>query len=198
MSAIDTGLALLGGIVKAFTTPQVDAVIDIVVEALQGVDDIVRNATDGDWSGEDETALADALAANFYAVRGLEDAERAAALADGLAAGLSLLIEAALERRKEGPPVRKVGAFFAERRKGPAVQDDDTQRYALTGENPFKTGVNLLIWSALGEPSWNRQFLLAVVNDLIASGQTDSIRSPETICRDFLGRVQEKGRLQRL
>lgn len=142
MSTIDTGLALLGGIVKAFTTPQVDAVIDIVVEALQGVDDIVRNATDGDWSAEDETALARALHKNFNAVRGLDDDERAEALANGLAAGLSLLIEAALERRKEGPPVRKVGAFFAERRKSKTlVQDSDTQHYALSGENPFKTGV---------------------------------------------------------
>jgi len=197
MSAIDTGLALLGGIVKAFTTPQVDAVIDIVVEALQGVDDIIRNATDGDWSAEDEGALEDALFENFSAVRGLDDDKRAEALANGLAAGLSLLIEAALERRKEGPPVRKVGTFFAER-KAVRTPDNDTQRYALTGTQPFRAGIHAAVWDALGEPSWNRQFLLAVVNDIISSGQFENIRSPETICRDFLGRVQEKGRLQRL
>lgn len=202
MSAIDTGLALLGGIVKAFTNPQVDAVIDVVVEALQGVDDIARNAQDGDWGGEDEANLARALQDNLNAIPGLGDDERAEALANGLAAGLSMLIEVALERRKEGlrPPVRKVGAFFAERKKPAPLQYDDAQRYILTGENPFKNGVNLLIWNNLvgRRVGWTRQGLLTVVNELVASKSVESIRSPETIVRDFLDRVQEKGRLQRL
>ena len=117
MSAIDTGLAILGGIVKAFTNPQVDAVVDIVVEALQGVDDIVKSAQDGDWSTEDAAGLARVLEENFSNIPNLS-AERAEALASGLAAGVSLLIEAALERRKAAvpkAPVRKVGTFFAER-----------------------------------------------------------------------------------
>lgn len=69
--------------------------------------------------------------------------------------------------------------------------------YSLLGEIPFRTGVNVAIWEQLKGKPFTRARLLAVVNELVAAKTFESIRSPETIVRDFLGRVQEKGRLKR-
>lgn len=69
--------------------------------------------------------------------------------------------------------------------------------YTLLGDIPFRTGVNVAIWEQLKGRPFTRQRLLAVVNDLVSAKTFESIRSPETIVRDFLGRVQEKGRLKR-
>lgn len=70
--------------------------------------------------------------------------------------------------------------------------------YQLLGENPFRTGVNLYIWERIGAKPFPRSALQAVVDGLVAENLFESKRAPETITRDFLGRVQEKGRLKRI
>ncbi len=69
--------------------------------------------------------------------------------------------------------------------------------YRLLGEIPFRSGVNVHIWTRMGNKPFVRDQILEVVRDLVEGGAFDSIRPPETIVRDFLGRVQEKGRLER-
>lgn len=76
----------------------------------------------------------------------------------------------------------------------PEAGDDE---YQLLGEMPFRTGVNVEIWSRLGNDPFPRSKLLAIVQDLVSNKAFESVRPPETIVRDFLGRVQEKGRLRR-
>jgi len=70
--------------------------------------------------------------------------------------------------------------------------------YQLLGENPFRTGVNLYIWERIGAKPFPRSALQSVVDGLVAENLFESKRAPETITRDFLGRVQEKGRLKRI
>jgi hypothetical protein len=77
----------------------------------------------------------------------------------------------------------------------PAEPGDD--RFQLLGEMPFRTGVNTFIWQRLGNQPFARSEITTVVTDLVAQKAFESIRPVETIVRDFLGRVQEKGRLKR-
>ncbi len=69
--------------------------------------------------------------------------------------------------------------------------------YTLLGEMPFRSGVNVAIWERLGPEPFTRQKLLSIVSTLVEAQAFDSVRPPETIVRDFLGRVQEKGKLRR-
>ncbi len=69
--------------------------------------------------------------------------------------------------------------------------------YELLGEIPFRSGVNVAIWEGLGNTPFERSRIQALVESLVEAGQIESIRPAETIVRDFLGRVQEKGRLKR-
>jgi len=71
-------------------------------------------------------------------------------------------------------------------------------RYRLLGDMPFRSGVNVLIWQRMGNKPFGRDEITAVVKELVSAQAFDSIRPPETIVRDFLGRVQEKGRLERV
>lgn len=77
----------------------------------------------------------------------------------------------------------------------PPEPGEDT--YTLLGDMPFRSGVNVAIWEKMGNKPFNRGQLLAVVTDLVNANAFESIRPAETIVRDFLGRVQEKGRLRR-
>ena len=77
----------------------------------------------------------------------------------------------------------------------PATGGEST--YELLGEMPFRSGVNVAIWEGLGNVPFDRSRIQALVESLVAAGQIESIRPAETIVRDFLGRVQEKGRLKR-
>ena len=69
--------------------------------------------------------------------------------------------------------------------------------YRLLGDMPFRSGVNVYIWQAMGSKPFVRADIIDAVRKLVDTGSFDSIRPPETIVRDFLGRVQEKGRLER-
>lgn len=69
--------------------------------------------------------------------------------------------------------------------------------YRLLGDMPFRSGVNVHIWKAMGNKPFLRHEIIEEVRKLVDSGLFESIRPPETIVRDFLGRVQEKGRLER-
>jgi hypothetical protein len=88
------------------------------------------------------------------------------------------------------PPLRVV-----EEDELPAEPGDD--RFQLLGEMPFRTGVNTFIWQRLGNQPFARSEITTVVTDLVDQKAFESIRPVETIVRDFLGRVQEKGRLKR-
>lgn len=83
-----------------------------------------------------------------------------------------------------------------------AAQDDSSAdagetTYTLLGENPFRSGVNLYIWERIGNKPFLRAKLQGVVDALVLENLFESKRPPETIVRDFLGRVQEKGKLRR-
>ena len=109
----DAAVALAGGLVKAAVRPAaLDAVVDVVVEALQGVDDLVRGAAADGWDDADDAALAATLEGPFDAIPGV-DAKRAKALAGGLAALVGLIVDAGHARRKA--PSGPVGKFFARR-----------------------------------------------------------------------------------
>ena len=109
----DAAVALAGGIVKGLVRPAaLDAVVDVVVEALQGVDDLVRNAAADGWDDADDAALALTLTGPFDAIPNVSSA-RAKALAGGLAALVGLVVDAGHKARKA--PTTAVGRFFARR-----------------------------------------------------------------------------------
>jgi hypothetical protein len=96
---------------------------------------------------------------------------------------------------QEVAPVAQPALRLVEEDDLPAEPGDD--RFQLLGEMPFRTGVNTFIWQRLGNDPFARSQITSVVTDLVAQKAFESIRPVETIVRDFLGRVQEKGRLKR-
>ena len=57
--------------------------------------------------------------------------------------------------------------------------------------------MNVAIWDALKGKPFTRAQLLEAVTRISATKVFESVRSDETIARDFLGRTQGKGRLKR-
>ena len=113
MTAYDAAVALAGGLVRAAVRPAaLDAVVDVVVEALQGVADLVRGAAADGWDDADDAALAATLEGPFDAIVGV-NSRRAKALAGGLAALVGLIVDAGHKARKA--PTSPVGKFFARR-----------------------------------------------------------------------------------
>jgi hypothetical protein len=98
-------------------------------------------------------------------------------------------------RAEASPAVARPPLRVVEDDELPAEPGDD--RFQLLGEMPFRTGVNTFIWQRLGNDVFARSEITTVVTDLVAQKAFESIRPVETIVRDFLGRVQEKGRLKR-
>ncbi len=106
-------VALLGALVKIPLPPAGDRIVDVVVDVLQGVDDLVLGAADG-WDVADEAALGVQIAKTLDAIPGVSNA-RATAMGVGLAAAVSLCIEAAPAKRPHPRPLRD---FFRKRNAG--------------------------------------------------------------------------------
>ena len=98
---------LLAALVKIPLPPAGDAVVDVVLDVLDGVDDLVNGAADG-WSAADEDVLAVNVANALADIPGVS-VSRAQDMARGIAAAVSLIVEAALQKpRKPKPPRRKL------------------------------------------------------------------------------------------
>jgi hypothetical protein len=104
----DTLVAFLGALVKLPLPPAGDQIVDVVVDVLQGVDDLVAGARDG-WGADDEDLLGVQITGALDAIPGVSRT-RAERMGTGLAAGISLCIEAAPVKR-----ARPLRDFFRKR-----------------------------------------------------------------------------------
>jgi hypothetical protein len=111
------------------------------------------------------------------------------------------------DRRPSSPPAPKAAAKAARpsttrRRPAAAAEalppEPGDGAFRLRGASPFRDGsIYALLWGRLEGGSFTREGALAAVEALVGDGAFQTTRKPEVVVRDFLGRLQERGHLDR-
>ncbi|MFM2163339.1 MAG: hypothetical protein RLZZ383_2851, partial [Pseudomonadota bacterium] len=92
------------------------------------------------------------------------------------------------------------------RRPAPAAEPDASAlppepgdgAFRLRGASPFRDGsIYALLWGRLEGGVFSRDQAVVAVDALVREGAFQTTRKAEVVVRDFLGRLQERGHLDR-